>query len=109
MSEIGDGDWERGTKREGDIDLGDGHYLRFVSYGDDKRTGANVFHKKKDGTDCSGWIPFEGGEWAAQFPDGLNNAWKVVEWEPLTLQPSLACRVCGDHGHVTKGKWVRAG
>lgn len=30
---------------------------------------------------------------------------QVVCAEPLTLTPSLLCRTCGAHGHVTNGKW----
>jgi hypothetical protein len=30
---------------------------------------------------------------------------KVVSNDPLTLTPSLQCRTCGAHGHVTNGRW----
>lgn len=30
---------------------------------------------------------------------------QVVCADPLTLTPSLLCRTCGAHGHVTNGKW----
>lgn len=30
---------------------------------------------------------------------------EIVCAEPLTLSPSLKCRTCGAHGHVTNGKW----
>lgn len=90
-----------------DLDLGDDHSLRFASYKDDPRAGADVHHKKPDGTDCVGWISFAGGAWARDFQTPIAT-WEVVSWEPLTLTPSIACRTCGDHGHITEGKWVRA-
>lgn len=30
---------------------------------------------------------------------------QVLLAEPLTLLPSLRCRICGAHGHVTNGQW----
>jgi hypothetical protein len=102
-----------------DLDLGDGHTLRWVSFApdrsiaknaetyanvpDDPRCGAIVTHttdKTETGL-CEGYI-------------GLNPAvnttratWQVESWEPLTLSPSLLCS-CGDHGFIRGGKWVRA-
>ena len=35
--------------------------------------------------------------------------WDVECWEPLTISPSLLVSCpCNDHGHIKKGKWVRA-
>lgn len=34
------------------------------------------------------------------------DGWDVLSVEPLTLSPSLLCRVCGHHGFITNGKWV---
>ena len=31
----------------------------------------------------------------------------TVEWEPLTISPSVLCQ-CGDHGFIRNGKWVVA-
>lgn len=30
----------------------------------------------------------------------------IISVEPLTLSPSLRCRVCGAHGEVVKGVWI---
>ena len=30
---------------------------------------------------------------------------QVVCADPLTLTPSLKCRTCGAHGHITNGRW----
>ena len=88
--------------------LGDNvHFLRFVEYEDDPRAGAHVMHKKPDGSDCNGWITFEGSAWAKAFKEKIPT-WKVLSWEPLTLEPSILCRTCGDHGHIRNGKWEKA-
>ena len=34
--------------------------------------------------------------------------WTIDSMQPLTLSPSLACRVCGDHGFIREGRWVPA-
>jgi hypothetical protein len=34
--------------------------------------------------------------------------WTVESWSPLTLSPSILCRLCGDHGFIRAGKWVPA-
>ena len=88
------------------IDLGDGHLLIFQS-GEGDIAGCIIEHKRKDGTPCKGWIPFAGRSWAQTF-QGKIAAWDVVSDAPLTLSPSVLCRICGDHGFVRDDKWVRA-
>lgn len=87
-------------------DIGYDHKIQFVTYKDDPRAGLNDFHKKPDGSDCGGFITFAGSAWAQEF-DGLA-VWQVEAWEPLSLSPSLLCRVCGSHGYIREGKWVPA-
>ena len=89
------------------IDLGDDHILTFVEYKGDTRTGANIEHKTALGEPCIGWISFEGSAWSLSFKEPIPK-WKVIQPDPLTLSPSILCRVCGDHGFVQNGKWVRA-
>jgi hypothetical protein len=38
------------------------------------------------------------------WPDG----WTVEQAQPLTLSPSILCRVCNLHGFIRDGKWVPA-
>jgi hypothetical protein len=93
-----------------ELDLGDGHKIVFAEYEGEKRVGGNVLHPPVEGK-CSGngWIPFEGRAWARGFSGHADfQAWKVVTEEPLTLEPSILCRACGDHGHIRNGKWERA-
>lgn len=33
-----------------------------------------------------------------------NTGWRVVQHEPLTVEPSVACDRCGWHGWITDGK-----
>ena len=107
-----------------DIDLGDDHYLNFVSWAPDdlpanrkwlgipegplpsvEKFGATIRHYKPDGQMCEGCITFD-GDWQRRVckPEEL---WTVENWEPLTASPSLLC-ACGDHGFIRSGKWVRA-
>ncbi len=32
--------------------------------------------------------------------------WRVVQTEPLTVEPSINCTRCGTHGWVRDGAWV---
>lgn len=99
------------------IDLGDGHTIRFIAFHpdrsipanaerfrdipDDERAGAIVAHTSAQGRQCECYIGLNPSVSAPSFP------WRVVSWDPLTLEPSLLCR-CGDHGFVRDGKWVPA-
>jgi hypothetical protein len=102
-----------------DLDLGDGHTLRWTSWApdrsipanaerfadvpDDLRAGAIVTHttdKTETGL-CEGHISLNAAV------NGGHPHWTVESWDPLTLSPSLLCS-CGDHGFIRGGKWVRA-
>lgn len=102
-----------------DLDLGDNHWLTFVGWQPDRklnpqydgipdepRAGAEVTHLKPDGTLCAGFVHFDTPVVRKVFhPESI---WRVVSWQPLTLEPSILCKACGDHGHITESKWVRA-
>jgi hypothetical protein len=49
---------------------------------------------------CAGFVAFRD-----YSPD---HGWDVLSTEPLTLSPSLLCRLCGSHGFIRDGKWVGA-
>lgn len=34
--------------------------------------------------------------------------WQLVSLAPLTIEPSVLCRLCNWHGHVRGGRWVTA-
>lgn len=88
------------------IDLGDGHMLTLQTL-EGEVSACVISHKKKDGTPCAGFLPFTGRAWARSF-DNRMPTWEVISESPLTLSPSVQCRICGDHGFVRDGKWVRA-
>jgi hypothetical protein len=107
------------SEREFDLDLGDDHALAFTSWKPDRelnpqyadlpdveRVGALVRHKRPDGGDCWSAVHFDNPvAWRVFNPQSI---WTVESWEPLTLRPSLLCRVCGDHGWIVQGRWKRA-
>jgi hypothetical protein len=90
-----------------DIDLGHDHRYEPVIY-KDVVSGANIMHKKPDGSDCvGGFIAFKNRPWADQFGDSIE-AWDVISEDPITLSPSVLCTQCQDHGFIQNGKWVVA-
>jgi hypothetical protein len=58
--------------------------------------GVAYTHPTPTGTRCEGWVPFGAG------------GWTVGSLTPLTLSPSLLCRVCAHHGFIREGVWVPA-
>jgi hypothetical protein len=110
-----------------DLDLGHEHYLQFTHWRpkeapgtilpeyanepDQDKIGAIIYHKCKDGKTmpdgsrewCSSGIWFDCPIVLKFFPG--KTPWKVEQWEPLTVSPSILCLSCGDHGHIKSGKW----
>lgn len=79
--------------------------------------GATILHVRPDGDLCQGGVMFERAELGKPFNAGAY--WTVESWEPLTLSPSILCKVpldgtnltgpcCDDHGYVRSGRWVSA-
>lgn len=91
-----------------EVDLGDGHRLIFSDFEGQRHVGAMIEHRRPgDGMDCGGWLPFADRAWAEPFGDRIET-WKVEQDEPITLSPSVKCRLCGDHGYVRNGRWEKA-
>lgn len=73
--------------------------------------GFDEWHRRADGTWCVGYCLIDvpaANEWAAAYVGGQTRRWQVVSRSPLTLTPSLACKVCPSHGFITNGRWVVA-
>lgn len=102
------------------MDLGYGHRLEFVGWHPDPklnpqyagasvdRWGASIDHPRADdpSRECHGFVTFDGPE---QREHGAGRPmWTVESWDPLTLSPSVLCKLCGDHGFVRGGRWVAA-
>jgi len=83
---------------EARIDIGQGHEVAFFEL-EGERYGATLYHKAPNGEDCACCL-----FWARR-PDPI---WRATSIEPLTLEPSIKCLVCGDHGWIREGKWVSA-
>jgi len=82
-------------------ETGDHRYLR-VDY-EGQWVGIHEFHLHPvTGRPCGGWAPFAG----TALDTG--NGWTVESLEPLTLSPSLLCRICGNHGFIRAGRWIEA-
>jgi hypothetical protein len=100
---------------DGALDLGHGHTLTWVDMsasGSDPAVpeyGAVVHHPGADGSTCTDrFIVFAPHpEASTQYPPEFPT-WNMESREPLTLSPSLLCRVCGDHGFIRDGHWVPA-
>jgi len=106
-------------ERPADLDLGDNHLLWFTQWSPDRELnpkyadvpdvnpwGAIVSHLTPAETLCYSGITFAGPVQARIAPK--DTTWNVESTEPLTLSPSLLCRLCGDHGFIRAGRWVRA-
>lgn len=98
------------------IDLGSGHTLRYLSWSPDRelnpqyegiadieRIGAIV----DTGNGCESGVYFDvPGVREVIGPD--RPVWTMECWDPLTLSPSLLCKLCNDHGHIRNGLWIPA-
>lgn len=107
-----------------DIDLGDGHWLKYCGWWPDRsipsnaalyagiadieRVGATIYHRtdKTESGMCTGFVYFDTPEIARIFTNAAA-LWQVPSWDPLTLSPSVLCGRCGDHGFVRAGRWER--
>lgn len=88
------------------IGLGHGHfYSRYVN-DDGDWIGIIDHHQKPDGSQCGGGSVLFDVPANAGFAD--SNKWTLVSEDPFHLEPSLLCRICGDHGFIRDGKWVLA-
>ena len=102
-----DGDWRDAVSEKYDLDLGDGHWLKWTEF-HGVRCGGIIYHtdsKAEDGICCgSFWTDKSYNE-----SSGTNHAiWSINGGdEKPTLSPSFLCH-CGDHGFIRDGKWVRA-
>jgi hypothetical protein len=81
------------------IDLGHGHTFQSVTGVDSKLVG--WLHSHPDARNPSVLCQ----SFCAVRPLNGCPVHQVMSDDPLTLTPSLKCRVCGAHGDVINGKW----
>jgi hypothetical protein len=82
------------------LDLGHGHLFAPVLDHNEQLIGWLHSHpdaRSENGVLCQSFC-------AVRALDGID-VHEIVSVEPLTLIPSLKCRTCGSHGHVTNGRW----
>lgn len=95
--------------KDGVLDIGHGVRIRLFTADDiDGSAGLIESHPTPAGGRCSGAIHFARTttSGAQAWPEDVT--WKVEQEDPLTLSPSLLCRVCGHHGWIRSGRWVPA-
>jgi hypothetical protein len=82
------------------LNLGHGHFFAAVIGADEHLVG--WLHTHPDARSTTGVLC---QSFCAVRPLNGSPVHQIVSVEPLTLLPSLLCRMCGAHGHVTNGKW----
>jgi hypothetical protein len=80
---------------------------QYADVPDVERYGLIISHPRDDAPDgrCTGAVTFAGE--VQQRLEPHRPCWQVVQWEPLTLEPSILCE-CGFHGYIREGRWVPA-
>lgn len=69
--------------------------------------GVIIDHPRPDGTcRCRGFVTFDTD--AARLVRADVPMWTVDQWEPLTISPSVLCKLCGHHGFIRDGRWIPA-
>jgi hypothetical protein len=94
-----------------ELDLGSGFSLRWTSWAPDRELNPqynDLPDVEKFGAiltckhGIEGSILFNHGEsYERIFPN--RPFWKVISWDPLTLEPSIQTGCC--HGYIREGKW----
>lgn len=83
-----------------EIPLGGGHVFVPVTDREDRLVG--WLHTHPDARSGSGMLCQS--FCAVRAIDGAP-VHEILQAEPLTLSPSLKCRICGMHGEVVNGAW----
>ena len=102
-------------KDEDGIDIGHGHKIWFTGWHPDRELNPQYAHIPDierigvlidTGNGCKSSALFDLPGVQELMPGRA--VWEVESWDPLTLFPSLLCRLCGDHGFIQNGRWVPA-
>lgn len=105
------------------VDLGGAHAYRLFTVedgnGDNVPGGVHIFHPAHDGAACRNHATALGapsehlGVGSVMFDIPATARfktarWLVRSWSPLTIEPSIKCGACGDHGFIRDGRWEPA-
>ncbi len=87
------------------IDIGLHRYLNPMHDISGKLIGYVEHHPNaKDGRACAGYITLD----TPENTKSNKGKWRVVSEDPLTLEPSVLCSSCGNHGFIQDGQWKPA-
>lgn len=87
-------------------DIGHGVTIRYVRWRQHNPAGVLEEHDRPGGGRCADMILFDLPGVREAFP--RRDVWQVLNLDPLTLSPSLACSACGHHGWIRSGRWEPA-
>ena len=90
------------------LDFGNGCGLTWVNDGQGNVIGAIEGHFTPEGKRCEGMVFFDVPELTEEWRRSPTQPWKVESWAPLTISPSVLCKICGNHGFIKGGLWVPA-
>lgn len=91
------------------LDFGNACGLTWLQNDREEVIGAIEYHLTPEGKRCEGMISFDVPERDERYktnPDAPT--WEVQSWIPLTISPSILCRICGHHGFIREGAWISA-
>lgn len=84
------------------IDIGDRHFLmEWGGQPPDFIPTGYLWHHDGPTPTCSSWGWFG-------LKDGQESGHRIVSHQPLTVEGSLICPDCGDHGFIRDSRWVVA-
>lgn len=104
-----DGGYDWSSPPINSIRIDDNHFYVKLLW-EEKWVGIDEWHKKADGRWCVGYCLFNvpgADEWAHAYVGDVKTRWTVT-FDPLTMAPSVACKVCPSHGFIQQGRWVGA-
>jgi len=94
------------------IELGNGHYadpLSCYAHPEEGITHYEEWHPRPDnGEMCVGMVAIKRHGHGKRSDGSPQPEWDRVSEHPLTLTPSILCRVCGNHGYIRENQWVEA-
>jgi len=84
------------------VDIGDRHFLMEWGTSDPPfEVVGYLWHHDGPTPRCRSW------GWFGR-KDGKESGHRIVSHDPLTVEGSLICEDCGDHGFIREGRWVKA-
>jgi hypothetical protein len=99
--------WIEEMGDKSDVDLGDGHSLRWTTY-NGKIVGGIIRHTAQNELGyCEASIWIRGNDFSKQHSPEAPQWDMTGDFLVPTFSPSFLCH-CKDHGFIRNGKWERA-